>query len=237
MRLRPSEAAVAVAFLWLPMAGGCRGNGMTTATADLLEVPSTREWRSADGEPRIGQPGERLEFGDLSGEGAVEVAVVARGRVGDDPNGLIVELTRNGRSWRAEAFRQRSGSLHALGVREPGKPWILLDPPLTLARLPVSTGQSLPWRGVLRTGKQRMAATGASRIEDPVSLRMPDGSKREAWPVRTTIALADGTTRLAAIQEVRWLVPGLGLVARDRVEANSEVRLSLRARRTGISSR
>jgi hypothetical protein len=237
MRLQPSEAAVAAALLLLPVAAGCRGGGTTTSKTDLLDVPSAREWRLADGEPRIGQPGERLEFGDFASGGAVEVAVVGRSRVGGDPNGLIVELTRNGRRWRMEAFRQRSASLQALGVREPGKPWILLDPPLIVARLPVSTGQSLPWRGVLRTGKQRMAATGESRIEDPVSLRMPDGSRREAWPVRTTIALADGTTSTAAIQEVRWLVPGLGLVARDRVEDNSEVRLSLRARRSGISSR
>lgn len=238
MTLGPRGISAAVGCLVLPLAvAGCRGARTSGTGSKLLDVPPAREWRAADGEPRIGQPGERWELGEVSDGGVVEIAVVGRAPVGDEPNGLIVDVTRNGRSWRTEAYRQRSGALHLLGVREPGKPWILLDPPLTLVRLPESAGDAIRWRGVLKAGQQRMAALGESRTEDPVALRMPDGSLREAWPLRTTIALADGTANVAAIQEVRWLVPGLGLVARDRIENNKEVRLSLRSRRSPSAPR
>lgn len=217
---------------WLPFlllfAAGCAGAGNDTADSRaLLGVPAMREWRSADGEPRISQPGARLYF-DPSTDTVPGERVSARAeRVEPFGNVLLLAIERERRDWRREAYRQRGPGLEWCGMAEAGKPWVAFDPPIPLVALPARTGSSKAWQGIVRTGRQRLKASANSRLEDPERLVLSSGRSVEAWPIRSTVTISDDGIDPISIQEVRWLVPGLGVVRRSRLEDGRMIHFQL----------
>lgn len=213
-----------LAIAWSAFASGCGSTAPNQPVhVALLDIPASRTWARADGLAWVG--GERLSY-LLETDGPTVVresgketgSTVLGGR-----NARVVEIRRDSVAWRREAYRAGASGLVLVAIAQSGKPWITLDPPLDLVRLPATAGDSRVWTGTVGVGKQRLSARGASRIEDPVPLRLADGSQRDAWPVRTTISVEGDETGDLQMEEVRWFVPNVGIVQRARREAGRMV--------------
>jgi len=222
----------------LSFSAGCAATRTaSTNSRPLLTVPPVREWRSGDGEPRIAQQGARLTF--VSTEISTHVERVSASSQQIRPFGTVMMLAieRDRRDWRREAYRHGRTSLEWCGLAEAGKPWVVFDPPVPLVKLPARAGSSKFWRGIVRTGNQRLDGAANSRIEDPERFELPNGRVVEAWPVRTTVTITDKDIDPISIQEVRWIVPGIGLFRRSRLEDGQMVHLQFGNSETTVTGR
>jgi hypothetical protein len=184
----------------------------------LLDIPASREWRPVDGTPRIAEPGTFLSFQSESPGFPAETLRARMETVKGVGTAVVLVWERERRAWRREAYRQRGTTLNWCALAEPEKPWITFDPPIPIVALPSRTGTAIGWTGRVRTGTQRMRATANSRTEDPETVELPGGRRVEAWPIRTTVTIEETGANPVSIHEVRWLVPGIGLVRRSRLE-------------------
>jgi len=150
---------------------------------------------------------------------------------------MMLAIERDRRDWRREAYRHGRTSLEWCGLAEAGKPWVVFDPPVPLVKLPSRTGSSKFWRGIVRAGNQRLDGAANSRIEDPERFALPNGRVVEAWPVRTTVTITDKGIDPISIQEVRWIVPGIGLFRRSRLEDGQMVHLQFGDSETTVPGR
>lgn len=197
MRGEPNEAA----FLADP-----DGKNAAQAGRELFPLPPGGQWTYS-----------AVSYTDQKAAPAVmEQTRVLGQRSVRGRSGTMMEWTRGGQLISRALYAVDDSGVKQIAI---GKgPEVLIDPPLTVMRFPVTEGTTYPWNGSLVVGQRSQPAQIGVRVtrKEPVTIAKT-GKKYEAFRVDTTLTLL-GQGRQMAVPSVSWYAPGIGLVKQMSVE-------------------
>ena len=138
--------------------------------------------------------------------------VVIHGR-----QGMLLSISRGGRLWRQEVYRETPDTIELLAFGDSSTTRIELNPPLPLLHHPLKEGAETRWKGTLVLRGKTLPATGYSRISARESVVVPAG---RFISFRTdTVLTVSATAKPTHFPSIRWLASGIGFVKRGYADS------------------
>ena len=197
----------------LGLASGCEPP-VIDGGKDMAYLTDQEEPNDAQGEPLLPlTPGNTWTMDALSAKKRAEDRLRAIGPIALGPEkGTLVEIQRDGRVWRREAYRVEKDEAYLLGFGEAQQPLLALNPPLRLFRVPAKVGEYVSWNGTITVKNSRYRAVGFSRVSNREDLSTTAG-RFVTYRIDTVLSILNAG-KPTHFPTIRWLAPGIGFVKR-----------------------
>lgn len=172
---------------------------LSMPSGELLPLQTGARWSMTT------RTASRSQNRDVSG--AEEIVITGK-QAAPAPEGVIMDMRRNGKSYRQEIFLAKSDGLYMSAAGSADK--MTITPPLPLVKYPVTDGQTAVWNGILRFKGTAAPGTSYSRVSARETVKTPAGSfptYRIDTVITTTV---EG--RQVSFPSTRWLSPRVGIV-------------------------